>query len=148
MKLAHNIKLSVFSHEDDNIEQLGETLRKLCPFDLEQEKLQLKRSTATGFRDRQITIFEIRLTKEKHTNKFLTHLKEQISDDQRKRLLNQAESRLDEDLDFFIRLDKQKLIKNTFLITDSGNCFHIRISVAAYPANREAGLKVVKEWLK
>jgi RNA binding exosome subunit len=149
MKLAHNIKLSVFSHEEDDLDKLAQTITKLCPFDLEQEKLQLKQSTATGFKERKIKIFEILLTKERHTTKFLNHLKQNLSDDQRQLLINQTESRLDQELDFFIRLDKQKLLnENQFWITDSGNCFHIKISIAAYPANRETGLKVVKEWLE
>ena len=149
MKIAHNIKLSVFSHEEDDLDQLAQAMVKLCPFDLEQEKLALNQSTATGFKERKIRIFEIVLTKERHTNKFLAYLKERLSDDQRKLLLNQAESRLDQELNFFIRLDKQKLLsENQFLLTDSGNCFHIKISIAAYPASRENGLKVIMAWLE
>ena len=148
MKIAHNVKLSVFSHEEEDDEKIKQALLSLLPFNLEQEKLQLTRTKATGFRERKIIILEIMLTKEKHISKFLKHLKQNLSDDQRRLLLSQVESRLDKELDFFIRLDKQKLLNNQFWITDAGNCFHIKLSIAAYPAKREAGLKVVQEWLK
>jgi RNA binding exosome subunit len=88
------------------------------------------------------------LQKEKHTNAFLNSLKQRLSDDQKQLLLRQSESRLDSELSFFIRLDKDRLLnENRFWITDSGNCFHIRMSIAAYPSNREAALKVISQWL-
>lgn len=148
MKIAHNVKLSVFAHEEDDEEQIEQAFLSLLPFDLEQEKLNLKRTTATGFKERKIKILELTLTKEKHTSKFLTFLKQKLSDDQRQLLLKQSGSRLDNELNFFIRLDKPKLLNNEFWITDDGNCFHIRISVAAYPAKRGAALRVIEEWLK
>ncbi|MBW2972538.1 hypothetical protein KY359_05875 [Candidatus Woesearchaeota archaeon] len=151
MKLAHNMTLSVFSYESDgeDTEQIAAALASLCPFDLEQEKLSVKRTSATGFQERKIIILELTLTKERHTTKFLEHLKSSLSQSNRSLLLRQAESRLDNELNFFIRLDKPKLLAdNRFWLTDSGDCFHIKISVAAYPANRDAGLKVIREWLE
>ncbi|MBU2560861.1 MAG: hypothetical protein KKD17_01070 [Nanoarchaeota archaeon] len=149
MKLAHNVKLSVFAHEGEDTGKISEALKGLCPFDLEKEKVALKTTIATGFKERKITIFEVFLKKERHTTRFLNHLKENLSEGHVNLIRSQAESRLDSELNFFIRLDKAKLLKeNKFYLTDSGDCFHIRISLAAYPANREAGLKVVEEWLK
>ena len=61
-------------------------------------------------------------------------------------MLEQKESRLDEDLNFFVRIDKEKWIdgKEMFL-TDSGNCFHIKILIAAFPKKRENALKIVEK---
>ncbi|MBN1544755.1 hypothetical protein JW898_04825 [Candidatus Woesearchaeota archaeon] len=149
MKLAHNVKLSVFAHEGEDLRKISEALKGLCPFDLEKEKVDLKTSVATGFQERKITIFEVFLKKERQTARFLRHLKESISESHLNLIRSQAESRLDSELNFFIRLDKAKLLgENRFYLTDSGDCFHIKISLAAYPANRDAGLKVVEEWLK
>jgi RNA binding exosome subunit len=149
MKLAHNIKLSVFAHEQEDPEPIRQHFLQLLPFNLEQEKLELKQQSAQGFQERKIIILELRLTKERHTTKFLTHLKEQLSQDQRTLLLKQAPSRLDNELNFFIRLDKTQLIQDSkYWITDQGDCFHIRISIAAYPANKESALKIVEDWLK
>ncbi len=147
MKTAHNIRLSVFAHEEEDAKKIKQAFISLLPFDLEQEKLKLRRTTATGFRERKILILEIMLKKERHTRKFLTFLKDNISEDQKLMIARQAESRLDDELDFFIRLDKQRLLNKEFWVTDSGDCFHIKISVAAYPAKREAALEVVREWL-
>jgi RNA binding exosome subunit len=148
MKIAHTLRLSVFAYEGEDSVKIESVLRSLFPLSLEQEKVELKQTNATGFAERRIIIFEIFLQKEKHTNAFLNNLKQKLSDDQRQLLLRQSVSRLDDELNFFIRLDKDKLLNESRVwVTDSGNCFHIRMSVAAYPSNREAALKVICGWL-
>ncbi len=148
MKIAHNIKLSTFSYEEDDADQIRQGLLDLVPFDLEQEKLELKKTNVQGFKEKCIIIFELFMKKERHTNKFLNHIKEQLTTDQRNLLLRQQESRLDEKLDFFLRIDKPRFLKDGVVqLTEQGNCYHIRISIAAYPAHREQALEVVQEWL-
>lgn len=148
MKVAHNVKLTVFAYEHDDAEAVLQSLVALCPFDLEQEKLKTNMSVAEGFHEKKIRIYEIFLKKERHTTKFLDSLKQNLSEPQRELITRQAESRLDCELDFFIRLDRQKLIQEKkYWLTDAGDCFHIRISVAAYPKNRESALAVVRQWI-
>ena len=144
MKLAHYIKLSVFIHEDEEREPIYKKLLSLVPFDLKEQKITLKEDTAMGFNEKKIKIYEISLEKDRHIKAFLEKLKESLNQDQKDMLIAQAESRLDEDNHFFIRLGKEKLLNNEFQITDSGNCFHIRISIAAFPATREKALEAVK----
>ena len=56
------------------------------------------------------------------------------------------ESRLDKNLDLFLRFEKDTWINERKLVlTDSGKCFHLRISIAAFPKNREVALNVVKD---
>lgn len=144
MKLAHSITIRVFCHEGEDSRQIEASLRSLLPFDLEQEKLELQRSVATGFKEKKIKILEIRLEREKHTTAFLEALMAKLSESQRELLLRQAESRLDGELNFYIRLDKPKMLAGQCWITDSGNCFHIKISLAAFPATREAALGLLR----
>ena len=149
MKLAHTVKLSVFAYDTEDAARVSAKIAALCPFDLKEENIELKSTSALGFNERKIKIFEIILAKEKHISKFLKNLKDKFSDDPRSLLANQSESRLDSDLNFFIRLDKPRwLDEDRLWITDSGDCFHMRMTVAAFPANREAALKVIKDWLK
>ncbi|MBI4439255.1 hypothetical protein HY640_04950 [Candidatus Woesearchaeota archaeon] len=53
---------------------------------------------------------------------------------QRKLLLLQMDS----------RLDKERFLKGECVLTDGGSCFHIRISVAAFPKTRERAISSVK----
>jgi len=109
MRLANNIKINVFVKPEDDEAAVKKHLLALFPFDLEQERLVLQRSKAKGFNQREIVILEVDLVKERHTNAFLEFFKEKLNEQQKSVLLGQ-ENRLDDECNFFIRLDKQKLL--------------------------------------
>lgn len=159
MKLANSIKVTVFiKTTDKSVESVSQDLQKpeedenslkhkfleLFPFNLEEEKVLMKKSKATGFNQKEIIIYEVDLDKDKHTNLFLKNLKEKLDNQQRIMLIRQ-EDRLDERLNFFLRLDKQSLLQGEYQVTDCGECFHIRISIAAFPRKREVALDIVKK---
>ena len=149
MKIAHNIKISVFCKPEEDYDKIKNSFLKLVPFNLEEEKLRIEEFNATSFNERTIKIIELTLEKEKHTNKFLNFLLKNLNEEQKQLLTRQIETKLDNDLYFYIRLDKTKLIEeNEFWVTDSGDCYHIKISVAAFPSNRAAAIKVMKEFLE
>ncbi len=146
MKILNNAILTVFSKEGEDEQQILARLRALVPFDLEKEKIAVQRQVTTGFEQKKIIILEIMLTKERHTTPFLEFLLGKLDNEQKRLLMQQAESRLDEGMHFFIRLDKDKwLQEDTMLVTDEGNCFHIKMNIAVYPAKREKALGVVRK---
>ena len=144
MKYVHNITFSVFIKPDESLETIKEQLVQLIPLDIEEEKLQLIQSEVTGITS-NITILELTLKKERHTNAFLDAFKEKLSSEQLEQLRTQ-ENRLDEQLFYFIRLDKDKLPE--LILTDSGHCVHIKMSIAAFPKKKENALNIVKELFK
>src|SRR3989344_2838757 len=146
MKYAHSIKLTVFSYENENIQYILDAFLKFFPFDLQENKIELKKTTAQGFNESTITIFEAALTKTNLINHFLEFILGSLGKKQKELILKQIESRLDDHLDFFIRFDKDEWVNNKKLeLTDAGKCFHLKISVAAFQRKREAGLKIMKE---
>ncbi len=148
MKLLNAAEISVFAKPEEDADAIKRALLALVPLNLANEKIRLEETTALGFSERKIKIFKLTLKKEKHTSAFLKHLLANLSEPQKKTLLEQAETRLDENLDFFLRLDKFSLLNNVFELTDSGSCFHIKLLVAAFPRHRNAALQVVKKIFK
>ena len=149
MKYFHNVAVRVFAKEDEDSEKIKSNLVKLFPFDLEKEKLKIKETSAIGFEERNIRIFEIFLEKERHTNGFMENLLNNLKKEQVELLISQLDSRLDNELCFFIRIDKRKLIdENRFWITDKGSCYHIKAKVAAFPNVRDVALKLVLSFLE
>ena len=144
MRFANNIKVSVFVKPEEDEASIKKHLLALFPFDLEQEKIIFNRSNATGFNQKEIVILEVDLKKERHTHAFLNFLKEKLNEQQKSVLVKQ-ENRLDDECNLFIRLDKNKLLNNEFWITDSGECYHIRISIAAFPKKKEKARVVVEK---
>ncbi len=146
MKYAHLIKLTAFSYEHENTENVTNAFLDFFPFDLDKHKIHLKITNATGFADNTIKILEATLSKDALINEFLQNLLGKLDDGQKKEILDQAESRLDSNLDFFLRFDKELWIDGRKLeLTDSGKCFHLKISIAAFPKKREVALNIVKE---
>ena len=146
MKYAHSIKLTVFSYENENVQAILDAFLKFFPFSLEENKVELKKTEAKGATESNIAIFEAVLTKTKLINRFLDFILGSLDKKQKELILKQIESRLDENLDFFIRFDKEEWMNNKKLeLTDSGKCFHLKINVAAFPKKREVGLKIVNE---
>lgn len=149
-KLAHRVELSVFIKEEET-GALEATTEKLCsffPLDLDEEKLKLETLTAKGFNEHLIIIKKLVLTKWRHVRAVLEHIMGLLSEEQKATLLRQMRSRLDEESHFYIRFDRKALMeKDQLLLTNSGDCFHIKITLAAYPKTEEAALKIVEEWL-
>lgn len=144
MKYAHLIKLTVFSYENENIDLVLASFLRFFPFDLEDNKVVLGKANATGFNEKKITIFEVKLTKNNLINQFLQNSLENLDKHQKNTILNQIDSRLDKNLDFFLRFDKSSWVNEKKLIlTDSGKCFHLKISIAAFPKKREIALNVI-----
>ena len=148
MKYAHNIELRVFCKEGEDEELIKNKLKELIPLDFNKEKINIREQTALGLEDKKIKKLTIFVDKEKQTSKVLLNLMGNLNEEQKELILNQLESRVDRNLHFYLRLDKDKLLNNEYWITDSGNCFHFSIAVAAYPHKREVARKIIEKVLK
>ncbi len=150
MKFLNSATISVFSkpaEEDTAI--VRQAVKELVPLKLEEEKILLKEETAQGFNEQPIKILSITLTKTSHTNAFLKRLLELLGTEQCDTLAQQKESRLDDELNFFIRIDKDKwLTDRQAVLTDAGNCLHIKMHIAAFPARRPDALALVDKIFK
>ncbi len=149
MKFANSIKLSVFSYPEEDSGKIKEAFLSFFPFSLDEKKIPLKKTNATGFNERKIEIFEAILAKQNLVRQFLENLLDKMTKAQKEIIAGQIESRLDENLDFFIRFDKGEwTVERKLCLTDSGKCFHLKISISAFPKKREIAACLVKELLK
>ena len=149
MKFFNTVDIKVFVKPGEDESPIAEKLRSFVPLDLEKEKIQIKRTAAEGFEDRKIVILEVNLAKEKHTNAFLKKLIELLGKEQKEMILRQAETRLDDEFNFFIRFDKDKLLnENKYWVVDSGSCFHLKMNIACFPRKRQEALKIIQNIFK
>lgn len=151
MKYCNTITVNVFVKpedltEDPEIKEKSKSIiQSLLPLDWEKNNIGLSEIKAEGFEGRQIIIYELKIQKEKMTNAFLKNLLSKLSTDQKDFLKYEKESRLDENDNFFIRLDRKKLLQGIYEFTTSGDCFHIKMNIAAFPKKREVALNVIDE---
>lgn len=147
MRQFHTLTLSVFCRPKDESEALvKEKLATFFPFDLKQEKVQLEVQHATGFNNTPITILSVTITKETHLAKFFDALLARLNEEQKRAILQEAGSRLDAELCFYLRFDKRQWNERQELwIVDYGDCYHCRATIAAFPKKREMALSVIKD---
>ncbi len=146
MRWVHRVTITAFAKPEEDVEGIRQGVIVLVPFDLNRARVVLETKNAQGFNERTIKIFSISLSREAQTNDFLDFLLNKLADEQKRLLISQAESRLDANLDFFIRIDKDHWMKEREIwLTDSGNCFHIKLAVAAYPKKLDAALILVRK---
>ncbi len=149
MKLLHTVKLSVFVYPEEDEQAIRQRLIELVPFNLEEEKIKVEQQTAEGFQEKRIKIFNMMLSKEKHTTGFLNNLLEKLPEEEKRFIHKTAETRVDDEFNIFIRLDKPKLLeKNQYWLTDHGNCYHITMNIACFPRKKEVALEIVKKIFK
>jgi len=149
MKIANSIKIKVYVKEGEDEEKIKKKLLELIPFDISKEKVELKEEAATGFNEKKIKIYRVVLEKDRHIEAFLKNLKEEMMEEVQERILNQIDSRLDDDCNFFLRFSKDKwIIEKDLWLTDQGNCFHIKINVAAFPKKKEIAAEIIRNLFK
>ena len=147
--IAHQIKITVFAKQDDDENKIKGHLLKLVPFDIEKEKIELVETSSAGFNEKPIKIFEILIKKERHIKEFIENLLNKLDSGTKELILRQAETRMDNDFNFYLRFDKDKWINEGELyLTDRGSCFHIKISLAAFPKNKEKSMEIIQKVFK
>jgi RNA binding exosome subunit len=134
---VHNIIVTVFEKDKDNLSKCKESFKNILPLDLKKEKIAISVESVEGFQQKTIYIIQLKTTKKRHNDQLLHTLFSKLGETDRKRIKKQYLSRLNQEGYFFIRLKKKKFLENKFVLTDSGDCFHIKIKLAGFPANWE-----------
>jgi RNA binding exosome subunit len=147
MRYVNIIHLRVFCSPEEDKEKIEKTFMSLIDYnsiELETEKLKIVKTVAAGFNHKEILILKMSLEKERHCNRFLKHLNGHISKNDKESIKSQM-NRLDDNMNFFIRLDKKSLLEGKYILTDSGDCFHISMNMNAHPRKKEVAFEIVKE---
>lgn len=146
MRQVNNITITVFSKVGEDREKIISRLKELVPLNPDEEKISVVTEKATAADESPIYIMRITLSKERHASAFLDLLKQKLSAEQKSTIIRQLHSRLDDEMDFYIRFEKDALLnENSFQLTDGGNCFHIRMNIASFPKKHSVAEKVIKE---
>ena len=115
---------------------------------LQDTKLDFSETTAISFEERKIIVLEGTLKKQKLTELMLKKIIEKINEEDKKILYLTADTRIDEDNRLYIRLDKEALKDNNYILTDIGDCFRMSFQIMTYPKNRETAIKDFLEFIE
>lgn len=145
MKLVHNINISVFIKEFDDEEKSAKTLVALLPDNFEEEKIKIEEEKIKIHEGDNLKIFRVKTDKNRHNKEIIDKLKEYLGKEQCE-MLSKDESRIDDEGNLYIRIDRTALEdKGEAIIVDHGNCYHIKIMLAAFPKNKKRAIEVAKK---
>ena len=88
-------------------------------------------------------ILEATLTKQKEFD----HLFGKFELENVEFMLTEVEDRIDEKCTFFLRLDKQKAMDESYVIGRGGDVISLTCKVASYPARRDLSIDIMREYL-
>lgn len=149
MKYAHAVKLRAIVSPSRE-EQVKERVKGLLglPLDVveEEEDVTFDVDEAEDFSGNELRFVRTSFTATRNTNRVLTSLRDGLSEGDREMIAGQHD-RLDEDLNFHVRLDLDAFLDGAFIVTESGDCLHLRVKVAAYPAKQEKAKAIIREML-
>lgn len=132
----HKITATMLAREGDVVEEIRQALKE---FTGEEPKVE-------NIEESERKLLTVELKKESQQNDFLKKMVAGLGE-QGALVVAQAESRLHEeerDWNFYIRLDKKEYLEGRrMVLTDSGNCVHVKLMLAAYPKKREAAIALV-----
>lgn len=147
-RLVHNISVRVFEKDNDQLNSTKNLFYKLLPVDFEKEKISVDHEKAEGFNDKTIHILSMDTSKRRNNRVLLDNIFENLSSEDKQKIKLDRKTRLDPEGNFYIRLDKNSLLKNEYKLTDGGDCFHFTVKLAAYPMKKEKILESLDMLLK
>ena len=145
MKLPFkSVAISTIVHGTEGEEKVKKALKSLLP-----EKVEIEESKAEGHFGDSKKILSVSITRRPHMREFWDNLLEKILKSELDWLEDHAIDRIGEDCTLYLRFDKQLLVSDGKLrISDSGDIFHTRIKISAYPAKRELAVEKMKEFIE
>jgi RNA binding exosome subunit len=144
MKYIHHIYLSVFVKEFEDINFVRNIMKEFLPETKDENNPLINEERVSIDDEHAMIILRAKISKSKDTKEFISLIKKSLSEEDVQRLISE-ENRVDEEGNFYFRLDKEKALNGSYELTDSGNCFHFKIQIASYPKNRENAIKIVKK---
>lgn len=143
MKVLHRVKIRGIvspGDEDDFIDRVEGLV------DEEDFSLDWERDEAEDFSGEELVFLRTSIEKTRRTNDVAEAFRSGLSEGDRELLVSQK-NRLDDDLEFYVRLDLDAFLDDLFVLTESGDCVHFTLKIAAYPAKKDAAYNKVATWL-
>ncbi len=145
---AHHVRLTTFIHATEDEDKVLEAIGTLIPEEVDEEDVIFDIAETSGYFGNPIKVVNVEIKRSKAVRAFLRELRELLSEDDRRYLLENLDEKVDEEGTLYIRFSKQKAYLGELEIDEGEDVIQVRIKVKAFPMRKEAVIKAVKEWLE
>ncbi len=127
--LLSNCRLEVFCHATEEEEKVLQAFRNALPEKLRDKKADTE--VLRGLYGNKILKFSLKLAR-RESRDFVEHLKNNLPEDDRRRLVSEASERIDGS-GFFFRLDKQEAYHGGLKLAGSGeDTIGVRLTIETF----------------
>jgi hypothetical protein len=105
---------------------------------------EMSRTRSEGYHGNEIIILGCHISRKADIRSFFRRL----SVEDLHTLLDSIDQRMDDDGQFFFRLDKQRAFQEELVLFSGDDCIHVRAKVESYPKRREKALENAKAMLR
>lgn len=134
----HWMRVQTFCYATERKDLLEETMEILLG-----DADEYSEDESIGEHGNVMTILEAKLTHQRQYRALFENLGEDI----RQYIIDDADSRVDEDCVFYIRLDKQKAVQGVYEPAHHGDVIAITGKVQSHPARKEVAVRNLKGFL-
>ncbi|MFH1054993.1 MAG: RNA-binding domain-containing protein [Candidatus Altiarchaeota archaeon] len=143
---AHHITVSVFAARQD-VPKLSETLEAILPKDAAIDERAIEPETEGGVFMMELVELKSQLTRQKEVEEFATTLFKRLDDYDRRKILDNLESFVDDDCKLYIRLSKTEA-KAGNIVLEYKDPIHVTVKLAAYPAKKENAVESARKMIE
>ena len=130
MKRVHNIRIRTIERDRALAKETIDALMSLAG--IERKDVQI---TITD--DEGLAVAEAWMEKQTPIRKLLALLNDKLPVEQKNKIAENPTRYLDMATHCFLRLDKDAFYNDKLSLKDAGECIHIRLNIAAFPATKE-----------
>jgi RNA-binding protein len=135
--MIHNISYRAFVYGTENKEKVLESIKTLFPNSHPQ---CIK---TEGYYKNQVLILTNKFNKKRETKDFVEKLSN-MKYQERKRIINELEDKMDDYGNLFLRFDKQRAYLGDLKVVEHGDSIHVKIKIAAYPAKKKVAIEIAR----
>lgn len=128
------IDLETFAHATEDPEKVLKAFSFLLPNSTEKP---ITRDRVLGHYNNEIIIFKARITNKKQIENFLRSLSERIDEEDKRRLFNLFDKRLDDSGTLYLRFDKQEAFLGELRLSEGEDVIRVRIKFSSHPLRKE-----------
>jgi hypothetical protein len=137
VKKFHELSIETFVQATEDESRVMEAMENLIGREIEE----LQVFDSEGVHRNPIKVLKTSFRREREIRGIISSWKEM---EFWKEAVEKADERMDENLVFHLRVDKQAAFGNEIKLWKKGESIHIRLKVASFPASREKGLEVIR----
>lgn len=128
-KVFHTLEIEAFSYPTEDIDKVEKSFQ-ITGFE--------PKVSDTSTEDMKI----LKAKEERHgkITDFVELLKQEMDEDELEEICRTLEDRVDEEGNFFIRLDKQEALDEEYVLSE-GSDIQVRLKISSFPSSREKAIE-------